>query len=51
MTEQYWWRVHPDENGDCSSSKHPHTHQISHINHPDHLLCVLVVIHTILLNQ
>lgn len=34
--------VHPDENGDCSSSKHPHTHQLSHINHPDTPLTVCV---------
>ena len=45
--------VHPDENGDCSSIKHPRPHQL-HLTSviPTHpLLCVLVVIHTILVKS
>ena len=34
--------VQPDENGDCSSSKHPHTHQLYHINNLDTPLTVCV---------
>lgn len=34
--------VHPDENGDCSSSKHPHTHQIFDSSLPDTPLTVCV---------